>query len=173
MTGVPVGPRVGFRDLVPADTDAILDLWVAAWSAAMPMIDFEARREWFRDWLAQLRQEGFALRGAVEGKDGLDTDGPVIGFIALSPPRRHLDHIALKPDRWGSGLGAALLAEAKRLSPQGLVLDVNQANHRAVAFYEKQGFRRLRADRNPNSGLATWWYVWGDAEPPPRVASGE
>ena len=159
MSGAPVA----FRDLTPADTPAILDLWVAAWSAAMPQIDFEARRDWFRARLARLDGEGFALRGAVER-----ADGPVLGFIALSVAQRYLDHVALRPERWGSGLGAALIGEARRLSPEGVILDVNQANLRAVAFYEKQGFRRLRADRNPSSGLPTWWYAWGEAEPPAR-----
>ena len=40
----------------------------------------------------------------------------------------------------GHGLARALLAEAKRISPQGLDLYVNTDNIRAIRFYEKQGF---------------------------------
>jgi putative acetyltransferase len=154
-----------FRDILPAETEAVLDLWVAAWNAALPAIDFAARRAWFRERLSLLRKENFVLRGAIE-----EASCAIIGFIAISPQLRYLDHIAAHPKHWGTGLGEALIAEAKRLSPEGVALDVNQQNPRAVAFYEKHGFRRLRADRNPVSGLPTWWYAWGEAEPSPLLA---
>jgi putative acetyltransferase len=156
--------RVTFRDIAPTDEEAVLDLWVAAWSAAMPAIDFEARRQWFRERLALLRGQNFALRCASH-----DAAAGIVGFIALSPRLRYLDHVAVRPDLWGTEVGEALIGEAKRLSPEGMVLDVNQQNLRAMAFYEKHGFRRLRPDRNPNSGLPTFWYIWGEAEPPPRL----
>ncbi len=150
------------RDLAAGDEEKLVDLWEVAWSAAMPAIDFAARREWFGSRLRQLQEEGFSIRCA------LAASSEILGFIAISQRLRYLDHIAVRPDHWGTGLAEALIGEAKRLSPGGVVLDVNQQNSRAIAFYEKQGFRRLRADRNPRSGLPTWWYAWGEAEPPSR-----
>jgi putative acetyltransferase len=145
------------RDAAERDREAMLDLWVAAWRAAMPAIDFGERREGFRAHLAQLECLGFAMRCATGSRDGR-----ILGFIALSPKLRQLDQIVVALDHWGKGAGKALIDEAKRLSPRGLWLDVNQDNPRAIAFYEKHGFRRLRAGRNPTSGLPTFRYGWGE-----------
>ena len=148
------------RDMTLTDREALLELWVEGWGAAMPAIDFSARREWFRERLAQMAREGFVLRGAADV-----ATGRILGFLALSARLHYLDQIVVDPDHWGKGVGEALLEDAKRLSPQGVALDVNQDNRRAIAFYEKHGFRRLRPDRNPVSGLPTWSYGWGEVVP--------
>ncbi|MFI5012298.1 MAG: GNAT family N-acetyltransferase, partial [Hyphomicrobiales bacterium] len=96
----PGSRRFHLRDLVPADTEAVLDLWVLAWSAALPAIDFKARRAWFEERLSLLLVENFVLRGAIE-----EPGGGIIGFIAISPRLRYLDHIAAHPEHWGTGLG--------------------------------------------------------------------
>jgi putative acetyltransferase len=152
---------VALRDVARADHEALLDVWEAAWSAAMPAIDFASRRPWFRERPALWQRRNFILRCATEG-----TTGELIGFVAISAALGYLDQIAVRPDRWGRGVGKALIAEAKAVSPVGFVLDVNQQNRRAIAFYERHGFRRLRADRDPVWGLPTWWYGWGGSEPP-------
>ncbi|MBV9114958.1 MAG: GNAT family N-acetyltransferase [Hyphomicrobiales bacterium] len=123
----------------------------------MPAIDFHGRREWFRTHLARLEDTGFVMRCAIAARNRR-----VLGFVAVSPPGRHLDQIVVDLDHWGKGVGEALLDEAKRLSPLGLWLDVNEDNPRAIAFYEKHGFRRLRSGRNPTSGLPTLRYAWGE-----------
>ena len=41
---------------------------------------------------------------------------------------------------WRSGVGATLIAEAKRISPAGLDLDVNIDNARAIGFYRGSDF---------------------------------
>jgi putative acetyltransferase len=157
----PGSSRFTLRDTSFADCEALLDLWVSAWRAAMPAIDFNARREWFHEHLAQLEREGFVMRCAVCAETSR-----IGGFMALSPKLRYLDQIVVHPDHWGKGMGDALISDAKRLAPAGFSLDVNQDNPRAIAFYEKHGFRRLRPDRNSTSGLPTWWYGWDEASPP-------
>ena len=154
---------LSIRDAAPGDLDALAALWVEAWAATMPHIDFPARQTWFRDKLSGAAQEGFVIRIAGAGA----TDAAA-GFILLSPALRYLDQLAVHPSHWGKGVAEALIGEARRLSPQGVVLDVNQANARAVACYEKSGFERRGASRSPRSGRPTWWYVWGEASPPPR-----
>jgi putative acetyltransferase len=149
--------------MAPGEFDGLVELWVEAWSATLPSIDFEARRQWFGERLAKCAREDFTIRCAVPGQ----RQDPA-GFIVISRRQRYLDQIAVRPKFWGKGVAAKLMAEALRLCPQGVVLDVNQNNPRAIAFYEKCGFKRLRADRNPESGRPTWWYVWGEAEPPRR-----
>ena len=66
----------------------------------------------------------------------------------------------MAPDAWGSGLARALLDEARRISPAGLGLHVNQNNPRAVRFYEREGFVRVGEGLNPRSGLPIWEYRW-------------
>ena len=146
------------RGFEEGDREVVLDLWVAAWREAMPAIDFERRREWFRGHLAQLARLDYVMRCAIGARER------VVGFIALSPKRRHLEQIVVDHAEWGKGVGDALITEAKLLSPRGLWLDVNEGNPRAIAFYEKHGFRCLRRDRNPNSGRPIFRYAWGDEQ---------
>ncbi len=136
------------------DRDDLLDLWVEAWTAAMPAIDFQARRAWFADRLGELEAEGATTRVSAT------PDRRLSGFVSVNPHTRYLDQMAIRPAHRGSGLADALMAEAKRLSPGGLVLHVNQDNPRAVRFYERQGFGRLSAGLNPRSGLPTWQMGW-------------
>ena len=62
----------------------------------------------------------------------------MIGFVTVDPRTLYLDQIVVAPEHWGSGVGAALIAEAKRLSPAGLDLDVNTDNARAIRFYGRE-----------------------------------
>jgi putative acetyltransferase len=132
----------------------LADLWVAAWSRAMPAIDFEARRAWFVDHLAAMRAQGVAVSCAF------DDEGALAGFITLDRASGHIDQLAVVPCHWGKGAASDLLADAMRHAPGMLKLDVNQDNPRAMRFYEKHGFRRRAAGVNPSSGLKTWRYEW-------------
>jgi putative acetyltransferase len=64
------------------------------------------------------------------------------------------------PERWGSSVGRALLAEAKRISPAGLDLHVNIDNARAIGFYVKHGFVISGADKNPITGRPVHRMSW-------------
>ena len=44
---------------------ALADLWVAAWTQAMPQIDFEARRPWLKAHLEALHQQAYVTRCAL------------------------------------------------------------------------------------------------------------
>lgn len=138
----------------PEDRAALLDLWVTAWSAAMPAIDFEARRPWFAAYQIELVQGG-AKTIVAEG-----AQGSPIGFITVDPVRGYIDQLVVLPSSQGTGLGGRLLAEARRISPDRLALDVNQDNCRAVRFYERQGFFKAGSGVNPRSGLPIWRMQW-------------
>jgi putative acetyltransferase len=103
--------------------------------------------------LAELQTKGYAITCAVE------PGGRVVGFTAVQETEGHLDQIAVHPAHWGGDVADRLISSAKARAGR-ILLDVNQENPRAVRFYEKHGFRRLRADVNPASGRPTWWYVW-------------
>ena len=132
-----------------------VDLWVAAWSRAMPEIDFEARRAWFVDHLAALRGKGCDIICAFRS-----SNGEMAGFITHEKPGQ-IDQLCVAVDAWGSGAAGVLLNEVKRLSGGHLALDVNRDNPRAVRFYEREGFCRVGQAHSP-SGLATWRYEWVD-----------
>ncbi|MDR3407895.1 MAG: GNAT family N-acetyltransferase [Methylovirgula sp.] len=137
-----------------ADVAALADLWVAAWQAVMPQIDFAARRSWLIRCVADVEAQGGTTVCAYDGK------GEVAGFFLLDLSRAYLEQIAIAPLLFGSGLARLLIGEAQRLCPDGLTLDVNADNLRALRFYEKAGFQRGEAGVNPASGLATWRMHW-------------
>jgi putative acetyltransferase len=141
------------RPFAEADLAALLDLWVAAWTESGFPFDFNARRGWLAERLHAHRVAGGAI------VVGLDAEGRPAGFVTLDPNTGYLDQLCVAPGERGSGLAAALLAEAKRLS-RGLVeLDVNEANARARRFYEREGFAFVTRGL-AQSGLPTIRMRW-------------
>lgn len=139
---------------VPAHLPEAVDLWIEAWSRAMPAIDFEARRVWLVDRMSAMRAQGVTIACAFDV-----SDGRMAGFITRAPDG-HIDQLVAGVHAWGTGAARALLNDAKRAAATGLYLEVNQDNARAVRFYEREGFRRVGAGCNLVSGLATWRYQW-------------
>lgn len=141
------------RPATAADRPAMADLWVESWVKTLPEIDFEARRPWLAEHLDALAADGALIRAA-------EREGRVAGFVTIHPVTGHLDQIAVAPAFWGKGAAEALMAEAKRLSPARVALDVNQENPRAVRFYEKMGLAITGAGENPMSGRRTYRMEW-------------
>jgi putative acetyltransferase len=135
------------------DEDAAIALWLRSWQAAYPNIDFAERLDW---WLQRWRDE-LVPAAAIAVAEAADV---MIGFVTVDPRTFYLDQIVVAPERWRSGVGAALVAEAKRLSPNGLDLDVNTDNARAIGFYRKCGFAISGAGQNPISGKPVHRMSW-------------
>lgn len=136
------------RALRVADVTALVDLWVASWREAMPAIDFEARRAWIAGVLHRPDYETLVV----------ERGGAPVGFATLEDG--HLHQLVVAPAAKGGGCARLLLDAAKARAPQGLVLDVNEANARAVRFYAREGFRRVGIGTNPASGLPTLAMRW-------------
>ena len=132
------------RRYEPRDEDASVALWLRTWQTAYPLLDFAQRLDW---WRTRWRHELVPATKIVIAEDA----GEMIGFVTVDPRTLYLDQIVVAPGRWASGVGAALLDEAKRLSPSGLDLDVNTDNARAIAFYGKHGFSISGSGVNPIS----------------------
>ena len=130
------------------DIPALVDLWVTAWQATLPSIDFEDRRGWIDAFLRDWR---YATIVAERG------DRP-IGFASLEGDI--LQQLVVTLSARGQGIATRLLDATKKAASAGLTLDVNQDNPRAVRFYEREGFRRVLGGVNPASGLATWTMRW-------------
>jgi putative acetyltransferase len=144
---------VSLRAYNARDEDAAIALWLRTWQAAYPEIDFADRLEW---WRARWRDELVPVAQIVIA----EKNGSMIGFVTVDPQTLYLDQIVVAPEHWGSNVGAALIAEAKHISPRGLDLNVNTDNARAVAFYRKAGFILSGAGKNPISGRPVHRMSW-------------
>jgi putative acetyltransferase len=145
---------------VPARLRArLLDLWVEAWTDAMPQIDFEARRAWFDARLDACLQQGTQILGSFDG-ERLD------GFVTVDPASGEIDQLCVARPAQGRGLAAQLVEAARALSPGGLSLTVNLDNPRALRFYARSGFVRGEEGSNPLSGLRTVRMLWRPIPPP-------
>jgi putative acetyltransferase len=128
-------------------------LWLRTWQAAYPALDFAARLDWWRE---RWRNELVPCNEIVIAENA-DT---MTGFVTVDPKSLYLDQLVVAPESWGAGVGEALIVEAKRISPQGLDLDVNTDNARAIAFYGKHGFAITGAGKNPISGKPVHRMSW-------------
>jgi putative acetyltransferase len=145
--------QIGLRPYNAADEDASVALWLRTWQAAYPQLDFAERLDW---WRQRWRNELLPVADVVIAETG----GVMIGFVTVDPKTFYLDQIVVAPEHWRSGVGAMLLAEAKRISPPGLDLDVNTDNARAIGFYVKHGFAISGAGKNPISGKPVHRMSW-------------
>ena len=76
-----------------------------------------------------------------------ERNGKIAGFLALNGS--YIDRLYVDPNAQKLGIGAALLAHAKSLCPEGLQLHTHQQNQRARSFYEKFGFVAVKFGTSP------------------------
>jgi putative acetyltransferase len=140
------------RPYCEADEDAAIELWRRTWQQAYPSIDFTARVAWWRErWRTELVPAASIV--VAEQADAL------IGFVTIDG-KGYLDQLVVDPEQWGSPLASALVDEAKRLSPDGVSLLVNEDNARAIRFYLRNGFEHAGKDVNPTSGRPVLRMAW-------------
>jgi putative acetyltransferase len=146
------------------DEEAALALWLRTWQKTYPDIDFAARFDWWRkQWCEHL-----VPNAAIVVAETLQQ---VIGFVTVDPKSLYLDQLVVAPEFWGIGVATRLIAEAKRLSPGGLDLDVNTDNRRAIAFYEKEDFVVAGNGFNAFSGRPVHHMRWRPSPmAPPHAA---
>lgn len=115
------------------DLDALIRVWHESKRVAYPYLPLEQGRtlaeddEFFRRVIVLRNAIWVALRG-----------GEVAGFLAIGGS--YVDRLYIHPERQREGIGSALIAKAKALSPDGVQLHTHQRNTQARAFYEKHGF---------------------------------
>jgi putative acetyltransferase len=144
---------ITLRSYHAGDLEAAIDLWRRAWDAAMPEINFGERLNWWRKrWTEELVPNNSVTIAEINDR--------IVGFVVIDLKTGYLDQIVVEDSLWGSGVAERLLAEAQRISPSGIALDVNQSNLRAVKFYERAGFMQTGQGENPTSRKPTWRYEW-------------
>ena len=130
------------RPLLDGETEAVVHLWGETKRDAYPYLPLEQGRTFEEDlafWRGHL-----APRCAFWVAEG---EGALLGFLALAGS--YLDRLYVHPRRQRRGVGVALLAKAKELSPAGLELHTHVKNAAARAFYEKHGFSAVRFGVSP------------------------
>jgi putative acetyltransferase len=151
-----LGPRafaVSLRPYDAKDEDAAIALWLRSWQATYPELDFAARLDWWRErWRNVLTKSADIVIA--------ETGGEMIGFVTVDPQACYLDQIVVAPEHWASGIGSALIAVAKQLSPSALELHVNTDNARAIRLYRKLGFAVTGDGINPISGKPVHRMLW-------------
>jgi putative acetyltransferase len=145
-----------FRPVTAADMPALTDIWVDIWRHTLPTIDFEARRPWFVERIGEHLAGGVDVVLAVDPADEAD----ILGYVTIDRRSGHLDQLGVARPAMGRGVARALLAEARRLSPGGIHLEVNEHNPRAIRLYESEGFVRTGEGVSPRSGLPLFYYRW-------------
>jgi putative acetyltransferase len=148
-----VGSQFTLRPYTPVDEDAAIELWRLTWQQHYPHIDFAKRVDW---WRARWRNELVPAATVSVA----EADGRIVGFVTVDPKTGYLDQIVVAPEVWGSDVANMLMAEARRISPNGLDLKVNADNTRAIRFYEKQGFVDAGETVNETSGAPVRLMRW-------------
>ncbi len=134
------------------DEDAAIALWQRTWQQAYPDIDFAARVEWWRErWRKELVPKAAIIVAEQAGEP--------IGFVTIDETG-YLDQLVVAPEHWGSETATLLVDEAKRRSPERVMLLVNKDNARAIRFYERNGFVHAGGDVNPTSGRPVLRMEW-------------
>lgn len=145
--------NVSFRPMRLADIAPCADLWVETWADTYPAIDFNARRAWFVERFTHY------VEGRVHAEMACDSEGRILGLVSVDPETGHVDQFAVARAARGGDVARLLMDHAKAIAPGFLHLDVNTDNHRAIRFYEREGFRRIREGFSA-SGRPSYFYEW-------------
>ncbi|MEU8918887.1 GNAT family N-acetyltransferase [Streptomyces nigrescens] len=161
----PPAPPVTVRLALPTDAPAIAAVHQASRQATMPYLPPQRRTHeevtrWIREIVLPQCHTLVAVRGTA-----------LLGYAALQGEL--LEQLYLRPEARRTGIGSLLLAEARRLRPDGLYLHVFQLNTDARAFYAHHGFRVVEVnDGSANmENLPDLTLRWTPA-PGPRAPRG-
>lgn len=130
------------RKYEPNDFDPVTRLWRRAREVSLPEFQrakgypFEMDCAYFRDHILPNNQVWV-----------VEVDKRPVAFMAIKDD--FIDDLYIDPDYWRMGIGRALLAHARTLSPKKLRLFTLQINVNARAFYEKNGFKVLKFGVSP------------------------
>ena len=137
------------------DIEAIRDLLVETWHATYDGIYGKERVAAInRDWhsaQALRKRMSKPYSEFVIADDGEDILG--VAFASMGEERiASLHQLYVNPNAQSRGTGTALLIEMESAFPMAakMRLEVEEANEKAIAFYQKQGYRQV--DRTENCG---------------------
>jgi len=145
-------PMVTVRDARPADVQPVVALAERGWRAAYdgilaPETIDAAMREWYdpEDLRASIDDGDRVFYVATEG----ETDDRIAGFLrgGFDDDLAHLGAIYADPDRWGEGIGSALLdrfeAACADRGYETIQFAVLSGNEVGRSFYRSRGYEAV------------------------------
>jgi putative acetyltransferase len=132
---------IHFRLSTKDDLPRIMDIWRRAVDATHDFLAPDDRDAIQAELVTFFPQISLLL--AVD-----DNDTP-LGFMFLHDG--HMEALFIDPDQHGKGIGKALIQRAVAEHP-ALTTDVNEQNHKAIGFYEHQGFERTGRSTHDGQG---------------------
>ena len=118
------------------------EVYLSSFRTALPNVRLAHSDDEVRGWI---REVVIPLREAWVAEA---PDGGIVGMMVLT--ERDLDQLYIQPSWLGRGIGGRLVDLAKARRPNGLGLWTFQVNERAWRFYERHGFRRVKATAGDN-----------------------
>ena len=143
--------RVTIRRYTDDDLDNVVTLWYRSWTQAFPTLQHSQP---FEQWKSRFHNE-YARQDGVWVAVIQDQ---IVGFMVVSD--RVIAQIFVDVEVQRTGVGTALLNQAKRMHPNGLSLTTLQQNEQARQFYQKHGFAPGATGINPINGQPSIEYRW-------------
>lgn len=141
------------RPALPEELDEIACLWKASWDTigitvaadlALPELKTRLREQVPAHWDLYVYEHG----------------ARIIGMLALVPADNVLCEVFVAPDFQGRGVGKALMAFARQKMPTEIQLSTAADNHRAAAWYVREGFELTTARIHEEIGREMLDYTW-------------
>lgn len=135
----PMQTPFSFRTATQLDAEAIAQVYLSSRSAFVSFAALthsaEAVTQWIRNHLIPNHQVIV-----------VEQDQQIIGMMALTAEKHTgwIDQLYLHPDFVGQGIGTTLVEYAKSALGSPIRLYTFQENHRAMRFYERQGFKPIQ-----------------------------
>ena len=138
------------RPAVKQDMPAIMALWLVSTTEAHPFIS----AQYWRESEAVVRDTYLpnALTWVAEDK------GEIIGFISVLE-QQFIGALFVEKSYHGKGIGQLLMMHVKMIFPQ-LMLEVYLENHRALRFYQREGFQTQDTQFNEDTQHQTAIMLW-------------
>lgn len=131
LAGLPARPDRRLRRATRRDIDRILE------------IDHAAFDPFWRLDAAGLDE---AVRATPSSRFRVSRDGTGYALVGRAGERGYVQRLAVHPDHHGRGLGTALVLDGlwwlRRWRVRDALVNTQESNERAVALYERLGFRR-------------------------------
>lgn len=134
------------------DFETLAALFREIYAATYPFLD--------EKFLHPLRFEKILRKHTLPNADVwlAKTNGELIGFAAVS--RNFIDQLYVHPKFQGKGLGSFWIEQAKAKYPDFLELYTLAANEKAIAFYEKHGFKIIERAIAPDENVPDVKMLW-------------
>ena len=147
------------RTAIPADAAALarlhIDVWDDAYTGLVPQSILDERRGRVDERTQRWRE---ILESHDRNRVAVDAAGELIGFACSGPARDNdvdLDlevwALYVRAPHWGTGVGYALFEDV--VGDRAAYLWVLAGNERAIAFYQRQGFRLDGTEDQHDEGL--------------------